>query len=86
MAAGFEGQVNLQHIAAHHTSRRVDDDVMADLRAFRVEPLQHAQRPLVLVVRHSAPGADSLFAPIAQLESSQPGGRALHRGPDDQKR
>ena len=63
MRAGAHVDLELEPIAADETARRMDDDLVADRRAFRVEIGQHPQRTPVAAVRDRpaiAQGVDEL--------------------------
>ena len=54
MAVPFQPRVQCQHVAADDAARRVHQHVVADGRAFGIQPLQHAQRAFMAVERAGA--------------------------------
>ena len=68
MRAGLERGIDLEHVAADDAARRMHQHVVANARAFGVQPLQHAQRPVVAVERDCA----FAVARVAQLQMAVP--------------
>jgi hypothetical protein len=66
--AGIELSVEQQLVAAHHATGRMNQHVVANGRAFRIQRLQHPQRAFMAVVRHRA-AAD---ASVMQLKAAPP--------------
>ena len=61
MAAGRQPGVDVQHVAAHNAARWVNQHMVANGVAFRVEALQHAQWAVMAVVGNGACTIESVI-------------------------
>jgi len=69
--ARAHGGRDVQRVAAHQAAGWVHQHVVADAFPLRVQALQDAQRPVVLVARHGAGGG--AFNGVVELQARVPG-------------